>query len=190
MVRIVAVTGMPGSGKSLVARVIGEELGYPVYSMGDVVRRVVESRGLPLEPVTIERVARELREAHGEGVVARLLIESIDPGVEGIVADGVRSLGEVRVFEEWGPVCIVAVHAPRRLRFERVKARGRLGEASWEAFEARDESNLRLGVGSVMALSDYVIVNTSSIDELIEEARRVAWVISCEDFKGCGRGRG
>ena len=187
---IVAVTGMPGSGKSVVARIIGGELGYPVYTMGDIVRDVVRKRGLELEPSNIEMVARELRSVHGKGVVARLLMESIDPGIEGIVADGVRSLEEIEVFEEYGPVCIVAVHSPPLTRFERMTARGRFGEAEWRAFLLRDMTNIEFGVGNVMAIADYMIVNTSSIEDLVDEARRIAWVISCDRFKGCGRNRG
>ena len=42
---VVGLTGMPGSGKSLVVK-IAQELGYEVIVMGDVVRKEAKKRGI------------------------------------------------------------------------------------------------------------------------------------------------
>lgn len=54
---------------------------------------------------------------------------------------------------------------------------------SIEEFKLRDYSNLELGVGNVIALANYMIVNTSTLERLEEEAIRVAGEI--RDGKYC-----
>lgn len=184
---IIAVTGMPGSGKSTVAKAISEHLGYPLMVMGDVVRGEVARRGLPLTSENVERVARELRDSLGEGAVAALMASDIKSmESEGVVIDGVRSPGELDVFRRLGRVCVVAVLAPPSVRIRRVSGRGRPGEArTLEDFESRDRYNLQFGVGEVIALSDYYLVNIGDIGSLVREARRVAEAIRSGRGEGC-----
>ena len=48
-VRVVAIAGMPGSGKGEVAAVLAAR-GIPILSMGDMVREEVRRRGLAEAP--------------------------------------------------------------------------------------------------------------------------------------------
>lgn len=190
---VIGVTGMPGSGKSVIAGRIGETLSWPVYSMGDVVRREVQRRGLPLTSHNIEAVARKLREEMGDDAVARLLMEELErdpPRTPGIVVDGMRSLAEARALRALGPLCIVAVHASPMSRFQRVIRRARRGDAaSWDQFVERDLNNLALGIGSLIALADYMIVNEQSVDQALREAQRIARMIRDGEGKSCCGGR-
>ncbi len=157
----ILVAGLPGAGKSIVASV-ASRMGLRVYTMGDVVREEVRRRGLEPRPENFNRVARELRERYGPTVVAERTLERIErDGVQGVIlVDGVRSLDEVRVFRSRGPAVILAVHASPRTRFERLRARGRPGDPkTWEEFERRDMTELSFGLGNVIALADYMLVN-------------------------------
>lgn len=187
---VIAVTGMPGSGKSSVARVLGEELRAPVLVMGDVVREEAVKRGLELTPINLEIIARELRLEYGPGIVADIIAERIKAiGVPIAVVDGVRSLSEIESFSKLGRVCVVAVHSSPSVRLERVMARGRVGDArSVEEFKLRDRSNIALGIGEAIALADYIIVNNSSFENLVEEARKLAREVRVAN-ENCGRGR-
>ncbi len=174
--RYLLVAGMPGAGKSVVARV-ARELGIPVFTMGDVVRREVERRGLPPTPANLNMVARELRRLYGKTVIAERTLEAIrESGVEGFVlVDGVRSLEEVEVFRRDGAVEILAVHASPRTRFERLRSRGRPGDPStWEEFVERDMMELGFGLGNVIALADYMLVNDGvTLEEFRDAAKRL-----------------
>lgn len=186
---VIAVTGMPGSGKSIVAKVIADSLGVPVYSMGDVVRREVVKRGLQLNVENVEMIATKLREELGKAAVAILLSREIDRIDGFIVIDGLRSTEEARILARDSKLCIVAVHASPYTRFRRLIARGRVDEVTgWDDFMLRDKKNLEYGIGEAIALADYMIVNEGSIEEARRQAVRVAGRIKRDQGKSCSGG--
>ncbi|MEB3861812.1 MAG: AAA family ATPase [Desulfurococcales archaeon] len=189
---LVLVTGMPGSGKSVVASMLARILDAPVYSMGDIVRREVARRGMELTVENIERVARELRREMGMAAVAKLLLKELR-GIHAsiVVVDGVRSLDEVEVLRGAGRPCIVAVHASPLTRYRRMMARARRGDIDgWNSFRMRDMANLSYGIGGVIAMADYMIVNESGPEELEASVARVAGEIRSGEGKGCSGGGG
>lgn len=184
---LICVTGMPGSGKSVISRTLGN-LAKRVVSMGDAVREEARRRGLPTDLKTMMELAQRLREEHGPAAVAKLVLRMIED--EGTyVIDGVRSLYEIDVFKKFGEVLIVAVHASPRTRFSRLSTRGRRDDPrSWEEFVKRDMRELRFGIGDVIALADIMVVNEDkSPEEVAKEAlEAVRRVIGC----ACGEGGG
>lgn len=172
----VLVTGMPGSGKSIVAST-ARELGIPVYTMGDVVREETLKRYGTVTPELMVETSRKLREEYGEDVVAVRTLERIireNPLAKVVLIDGVRSVIEVEVFRKMGDVVIIAVHASPKTRFERLRKRGRPGDPSnFEEFKKRDMVELGFGLGSVIALADYMIVNEGTLEEAVEATRRI-----------------
>jgi dephospho-CoA kinase len=191
MAWIVAVVGMPASGKSTVAEMLSRVLGCPVIAMGDAVRRETARRGLSLTPENVERVAAALRAELGRGAVAYLVLDDVRRAVEEggcAIVEGARSPEEIPVLSRAGRVCIVAVHASPRRRLERLRARGRPGETGWEALRLRDRANLDFGVGELIALADYMIVNEWGLEELERQVSRVAEELSHGAWEGCSGG--
>lgn len=187
MVRlIVCVTGMPGSGKTLVARCIAQELGLYV-NMGDVVRAKASEAGLEPTAENLMKLAQELRRAHGPGVIAKEVARAISSYDGVVVVDGVRSLEEVKVFSTVAPTLVVAVHSSPRTRYSRLRVRGRSDDpGTYNEFQRRDMKELELGIGSVIALADVVIVNegeelSSVCGEALKKVRR-----AMEDVAGQG----
>lgn len=164
---MLCVVGMPGSGKSLFLDVI-HEYGFQIVSMGDEVRAETERRGLP--PEMHGKVAEDLRKEHGLAAVAHLVV---DRTTRDCIVDGVRGLEEVKVFKERKfPLEIVAIHASPRTRFKRVKIRKRAGDPkTWKEFKKRDKRELQFGIGDVIALADYILVNESSKEQFEKECR-------------------
>lgn len=68
-VKVIGVTGMPGSGKSE-AVAVARERGIPVVRMGDLIWEEVERQGLPREARQVGRVADQMRKEHGPDVWA------------------------------------------------------------------------------------------------------------------------
>jgi dephospho-CoA kinase len=183
---LVLIAGMPGAGKSIVSRA-ARDLGLPVYNMGDVIRSETLKIYGEITPEYMRETSRIVREKYGEDYVARKTIERIRERSGVIVIDGVRSLVEVEVFREFGDTVILAIHASPRTRFERIRRRGRPGDPDkWEDFVKRDMTELSFGLGNVIALADYMIVNEGTI----EEAYRGAYNILSKLVEGYGKDQG
>ena len=174
MKQLVCITGMPGSGKSIIAKAAAD-LKLPIINMGDVVREETLRRYGVITPDLMRKVSMDLRKELGNRIVAiRTLkkIKEINNPI--VVVDGVRSLEEIEVFRKYGNVVIVAVHASPKTRFERIRRRGRPGDPdNWDDFWRRDLVELSFGIGNVIALADYMIVNEGSIEEAYKCAREI-----------------
>ncbi|WP_225370663.1 AAA family ATPase [Methanobrevibacter arboriphilus] len=69
--KVVGISGLPGSGKSLVSK-IAKEKNIIVINMGDLVRKEAKKRNADVGETSIK-----LREEFGEYVLAKLTIEKI-----------------------------------------------------------------------------------------------------------------
>lgn len=157
---IVAITGMPGAGKSTAAKAL-EANGWYKIIMGDVIREETEKRGLEPNEQNTGKVMRELRELQGEDAVARIVIQkAIDSGKERIVIDGVRSINEVELFKKYGRVLLLAIQASPERRFTLLSKRGRADDPrSIEDFKRRDAREISVGIAEAIALADECISN-------------------------------
>ncbi|TLX97451.1 MAG: dephospho-CoA kinase [Thaumarchaeota archaeon] len=157
---IVAITGMPGAGKSTAARAL-ENFGMKRVVMGDVIREETKRRGLAADEKNTGEVMKDLRKRYGEGAVAELCLKSIGKAKPDLlVVDGIRSLVEVETFGRAGRVLLVGIHASRERRFSLLKERGRSDDPiTYATFLKRDERELDVGIGRAIALADEVISN-------------------------------
>ena len=163
---VVGLTGMPGAGKSLVVG-IARDLGYDIVAMGDVVREQTRLRGLEPTPQNVGKVMLELRAEGGNFVIAKKCIPKIEEQASRkVLVDGLRSQFEADIFKEhFQKFTVVAVHASPQIRFQRLSRRGRSDDPKiWEVFHERDMRELSVGLGTVIALSEKILVNDNSID--------------------------
>ena len=182
--KLILVAGLPGSGKSVFSKV-AEKNSIPVVSLGDVVREEARKRGLDLSAENLGKIATELRQRYGKDIMARRVITKLLYSESPIiVVDGVRSLDEVEYFKKFFDVVIVAIHTSPKTRFSRLRARGRPDDPrSWSDFRERDERELSLGIGNVIALADFMIVNEEiSLSEFEALCERLITRITGEYF--------
>lgn len=182
--KLILVAGLPGSGKSVFSKV-AEKNSIPVVSLGDVVREEARKRGLDLSAENLGKIATELRQRYGKDIMARRVVTKLLYSESPIiVVDGIRSLDEVECFKKFFDVVIVAIHASPKTRFSRLRARGRPDDPrSWSDFRERDERELSLGIGNVIALADFMIVNEEiSLSEFEALCERLITRITGEYF--------
>lgn len=164
---VIGLTGMPGSGKSLVVVETAQELGYGVVVMGDVIREETQKRGLSLNPKNVGNVMLELRAAHGNNVIAEKCIPKIEQKENpNVIVEGIRSLHEADVFKAYfAKFTLMSVHSSPETRFKRLFARGRSDDPNnLELFHERDMRELGVGIGNAIAMAQAVIINEGSKD--------------------------
>lgn len=164
---VVGVTGMAGSGKSLVINT-ARKMGYDVVTMGDEIREEARKRNLPPTPENLGKVMLELRQTEGEATVARRSVQRIENMVGSrIIVDGVRSLHEVDEFRRYYPdFRLIAIHASPETRFKRLFHRQRSDDTKdWKEFVKRDERELGVGLGNAIAMAEYMIVNEEDLNK-------------------------
>ncbi len=145
-----------------------------VIRMGDVVREEASRRGVEITDEAVGGMAHREREIHGPDIWARRTVERAPS--DRIVIDGIRSLDEVACFRETfgDALSVVAVHASPHTRYRRIAKRQRRDDViTEEELRVRDRRELRWGLGEVIALSDYLIVNEGTLEDFREATRRV-----------------
>lgn len=159
------ISGLPGSGKSLVSD-IAIERGAMIVSMGDIIREEAKKRG-----ESTKDTAQNLRAEFGQYIVSELTIKKIkklqEEGIENkIIVEGIRSPHEVNMFKEnFDNFIILSIFANPTLRFERLKNRMREDDSTdYNEFKARDQMELDFGIGDVISLSDKIIINESDLE--------------------------
>ena len=163
--KLLVVTGMPGSGKEEFVDV-SKQMGFDVVRMGDVVRMEASRRGIPLDDRSVGRFAHSERETNGYDVWAERTVPFIKK--EMTVIDGCRGEAELEVFKMvFGKnVTVVAIHAPPSVRYERLRARNRKdAPEDWKQFSERDNRELGWGLGILISLADQMIVNEGTLEE-------------------------
>jgi dephospho-CoA kinase len=165
--KVLGIVGMPGSGKSEAAH-IGQDYGFDIVVMGDVIRREVARRYLEPNPETVGRIMLDLRQQHGPSIVAQLCLQHIaETNYDHIIIEGIRSMAEVTEFKtQFSQFIVLAIHASPSTRFQRILTRGRSDDANnHQFFIERDQRELHVGIGAVIALADYVVINEGTLKE-------------------------
>jgi dephospho-CoA kinase len=174
--KVVAVVGMPGAGKSEVARVF-EERGFSRVRFGDITDDELKKRGLELTEAN-ERYVRELlREEYGMAAYARLNLSRIDsaPKHADVVIDGLYSWEESLFLEDYygGNFRLVAVCSSPETRYARLKQR-RNRRLTVEEAASRDKAEIEnVNKSGPIAMADFTVINESSLENLRSEVNKV-----------------
>ena len=170
--QVMGISGLPGSGKSLVSE-IATERGAIIVSMGDIIREEAKKRG-----ENTKDTAQNLRAEHGQYIVSELTIKKIKQlqaeGIENaIIVEGIRSPHEVDMFKEnFDNFIILSIFANPTLRFKRLKNRMREDDSQeYSEFQKRDQMELDFGIGNVISLSDKLIINESDLESYSEKIK-------------------
>lgn len=182
--KLIALVGMPGSGKGTCTDHLSEKYNLPLVHFGYMVYEEVARRGL--DNVNDEKFVREdMRKKEGPAVLAKRVAEKakghIAEGARAVILDGLYSWTEYKYLRSvfGDDVIIIAVTAPRRTRYERVLARTDTHRKYTDAsqVEAREIDEIEhLEKGGPIAFADYTLVNDHEgkenllrqVDELVE----------------------
>ncbi len=174
--RVLGISGMPGSGKGVVSR-IAQTMGVKIIRMGDVIREEAEIRGQ-----NVGETAVSLRKEYGEYVVAEKCVEKIKKDhhhskteKNNYMIEGIRSPYEIEIFQENFPdFIVISVFSNPQTRFKRLKRRKRSDDSEeLLEFQKRDKRELGFGIGEVIATSDYLIVNEGPLWRFKSQTKKI-----------------
>lgn len=166
--KVIGVSGLPGSGKSLISE-IAKEKGAIIVNMGDIIREESEKRKKPSGEVAIE-----LRKEQGKYVVAKLSIAKLKKIMNNnhekthiYLIEGIRSPFEVELFKEnFDNFQVVSVYTNPEIRFNRLKDRKRADDSiNYQLFKERDERELGFGIDNVIENSEFLIKNENGLED-------------------------
>ncbi|MFQ5941167.1 MAG: AAA family ATPase [Nitrososphaerales archaeon] len=171
---IVCITGMPGAGKTTVARTLKAN-NFTIITMGDVVREEAGRQGLEQDDVNLGKLMLKLRKTLGPGAIAHLIVQKMQKDPKMLIAvDGLRSMHEVEVLRKHGVVRILGIHAPKEARFRFLRGRRRQdAPRSEDDFSNRDKRELDVGIGEAISYSDSIIMNDTTKKELQAKALKI-----------------
>lgn len=170
---ILGLTGMPGSGKSLVVNVAKEQ-GYDVIVMGDIIREETKKRNMQLTRENVGKVMLALRQEEGSAVIAKRCMPKITKSKSTkVIVDGIRSIDEIDEFKRNLPKFThIGVHSGPKTRFQRLFNRARTDDPKdWEDFKDRDQRELGVGLGNAIAMCERMIINEGPINAVKVDIR-------------------
>ena len=168
--KIIGITGHPGSGKDTIADYFIQK-GFKKTGGGDILRAKMRQLGIPIDRTGIREFAKKQRELHGNAYPMGEVIEKITGDT---VVTGLRNIAEAqRLKEEYGKdFTLIAVETPLIIRYNRAKERNREGDdITLTRFkeEEREERAADSGsheVDKVMAIADILIINDNTKEDL------------------------
>jgi len=175
MGRVIAVCGLPASGKGEFAAILAET-GIPVLSMGDMIRAEVKKRNIEEYPEVFGEVAQQLRQQFGDDVLAVRLCSAVDELLEDhniVLIEGLRGIAEYDVFDaHWQErFSTVAITADTEVRFQRIQSRGRPEDGDRASLKIRDEREIGWGLSKLIERADYKIINDGNLSDFVSKCQ-------------------
>ena len=182
--KIICVVGMAGSGKSIVSDELKKQ-GFSFLRFGQITLDKIKKEGLELNEENEKKIREGFRKEHGMGAFALLNIPKLDGLLKtfNVVVDGLYSWSEYKILKKkYGDLMyVVAVYAPPKLRYQRLKNRNiendhqqRFRSFTKKEAEARDYAEIEnIEKSGPIAMADFTIINTGTIDNLKENINNI-----------------
>jgi dephospho-CoA kinase len=197
----IGVTGLPGAGKGafidLLRPMLAERaIQTRYYSLSDVLRAEAGRRGLSITRHVLRDIANDLRQREGSGVLSLMVLRKIrdelaaqtaESEQTAIIIDSIRNPEEVTALrQQLGErFSLVGIEAPLEILVERIARRARYDEP--DEFVEQKEAARRMILGEAgqnepdhghninrcVAMADWRIDNSRSMDALAEETQRL-----------------
>jgi cytidylate kinase len=169
---IIAISGLPGTGKTTAARALAMHLGGTLLSFGGHVRKLVKARGFAPDRATLQTIGDDAVSADPQAFLEGALADVASDWTH-LIVEGVRHasiLAELRRFAVREDVGLKLVHfytaEPTRLR--RLEDRGESAEAALAATAHASERDALSALPHDADLSvDTTNTEEPSIDEIL-----------------------
>ena len=185
----IGLTGYLATGKGLVSNLLKEK-GFSYASLSDVVREEATKQNLEHTRENLIKVGNELRNEHGAGYFAQKIVEKVSvQNDKDWVIDGIRNPLEAKELQKLKDFYLIGISSSPETIVKRVLSRKRDGDSTTEE-QIREKLETEKGknqpadgqqVTQCIDMSDYLIVNEGTTDELKKKVEHFLNLLDGED---------
>ncbi len=182
---IIGLTGSFGAGKGCVADYLVNKKDFAHFSARTFIIKELERQHLEVNRDTMTAMGNTLRAEHGPTYIFEQLVQMAKAHGSDVVVESVRAVAEARYIKEQGGI-VLGVDADPQIRYERIVKRGsETDHVTFEEWKAQELAEInpddptKQDIFGALRESDYVIMNTGSIEEL--EAAIDAFILKHHD---------
>lgn len=174
--KLVAIVGMCGSGKSVASDYLVEKDWNKIY-FGGVTMKELQKANMEVNPENEKYMREKLRKDHGMAAFAILLLDEIKESLKtkNTVLDGLYSWDELVILKkEFGDdLKVVSIIADKDIRYNRLTTRD-IRPLTNEEAKNRDIAEIEnLAKGGPISYADYYILNNGSKEEYINRLEEI-----------------
>lgn len=177
---IIGIAGRPAAGKETITGFLRDK-GFVYNETSKLFRSELEKQGKEITRTAMQDLADSWREKEGVGGVMKKFLETIDLDKNHII-DSFRNAGEAEFLRNnVKNFILIAVDAPRELRFERTLARDKSSDPkTWEEFVKVDERDnfdsanpMGQQTGRLIEIADFVVVSDSNLESAMIQIEKI-----------------
>jgi dephospho-CoA kinase len=169
--KLIGLTGTNGAGKGEVAAYLIKK-GYAYFSLSDIIREELEKKGQEITRDNLIKLGNGLRKEFGADILARRVMEKLKGKA---VIDSIRNPKEIEYLRKQRNFVLLGIDAPVKLRYERVKKRGRNESSSTLREFIQKEREEMQGfehgqqILKCLEMADFRIINDGSLESLYQK---------------------
>jgi dephospho-CoA kinase len=188
--KLVCITGLPGSGKTVASDFFVNN-NFQYLRFGQITLDELKRKRLEINETNERKVREGFRKKYGMGAYAILNLPAFRKLLKNgdVIGDGLYSFEEYKILKkEFGNKFItIAIYAPPDIRYKRLASRKLLSKdkniinrpLTKNEAETRDYSEIeKLNKGGTIAMANYTIVNTNSIQYFKTQLKKI-----CNEIK-------
>lgn len=172
---IIGLTGRIGSGKTTLSNYIQKKYGFRKFSFVEkILIPELRKRKMVINRKNLQQVGREFYLKYGDIKLTEWVLEGIDPTGRWII-DDIRYPTTANFIKARFPnnFWIIGVKADTQIRFQRVLARGKEGEISYEDFLEMDSAPTEIQIDKVLYQADYFLENNKTLPDLYQQCDEI-----------------
>ena len=179
MTKLIAVVGLPGSGKTETIEYLKKEHNWPNIYLGEATFDRLKVEGLEINQVNEKMMREKIREELGMAAYAILAMKKIEKESS---SHNIITLESLYSWEEYITLKekykdnfkVIAVYASPKIRENRLKLRKIRPLKTNKEFTDRDYSQIiNLKQAGPIARADYTIINETSLSDLHKNIKHI-----------------